>query len=138
VGADEVTNPRREKPVEKIRATTGGMGVDLAVEFVGLKETIEQAIGCVRTGGRVVVVGLGPDVIPLPPPASFVRSELSFLGSYGSSISEMQSVINLVATGKLNLWESITERFSLEEVNRGLDHLRQKIGNPIRIVIEID
>ena len=138
VGADKLINPRREKPVEKIKEMTEGVGVDLAVEFIGLKETIEQAIGCVRTGGRVVVVGLGPDVISLPPPASFVRSELSFLGSYGSSTSEIQSVINLVATGKLNLWGSITERFSLEEVNRGLDHLHQKIGNPIRIVIEID
>ena len=138
VGADEVINPRRENPVEKIKEITGGMGVDLAVEFIGLKETIEQAIGCVRTGGRVVVVGLGPEAISLPPPAAFVRSELSFLGSYGSATSEMQSVINLVASKKLNLSESITKRFPLEEVNKGLDHLHQKIGNPIRIVIEID
>ena len=138
VGADEVINPRRENPVRKIKEMTGGMGVDLAVEFIGIKETIEQAIGCVRTGGRVVVVGLGPEAISLPPPAAFVRSELSFLGSYGSATSEMQSVINLVASKKLNLSESITKRFPLEEVNKGLDHLHQKIGNPIRIVIEID
>ena len=138
VGADEVINPRREKPAEKIKEMTGGMGADLAVEFIGLKETIEQAIACLRTGGRVVIVGLGPDAISLPPPAAFVRSELSFLGSYGSSISEMQSVINLVASKKLNLSESITKRFPLEEVNKGLRHLHQKIGNPIRIVIEID
>jgi len=138
VGADEVINPRRENPVEKIKEMTGGMGVDLAVEFIGLKETIEQAIGCVRTGGRAVVVGLGPEAVSLPHPAAFVRSELSFLGSYGSATSEMQSVINLVASKKLNLSESITKRFPLEEVNKGLDHLHQKIGNPIRIVIEID
>jgi Zn-dependent alcohol dehydrogenase len=47
-------------------------------------------------------------------------------------------VIDLVASGKLNLSDSITERFSLEEVNKGLDHLHKKIGNPIRIVIEFD
>jgi 2-desacetyl-2-hydroxyethyl bacteriochlorophyllide A dehydrogenase len=138
VGADEVINPKREKPVEKIKAMTGGMGADLVLEFIGLKETIEQAIGCVRTGGRVVVVGLGPDAISLPPPSAFVRSELSFLGSYGSSTSEIQSVIDLAANGKLKLSESITERFPLEEVNKGLEHLYKKIGNPIRIVIEID
>ncbi len=138
VGADEVINPRREKPVEKIKEMCGGVGVDLALEFIGLKETIEQAVRCVRVGGRTVVVGLGPDAISLPPPAAFVRSELSFLGSYGSSISEIQSVIDLVASGKLNLSESITERFSLEEANTALDHLHQKIGNPIRIVVGID
>ncbi len=86
----------------------------------------------------MVVVGLGSEAISLPPPTSFVRTELSFLGSYGSTTAEIQSVINLVAGGKLNLSDSITERFPLEEVNKGFDHLHKKIGNPIRIVIEID
>jgi 2-desacetyl-2-hydroxyethyl bacteriochlorophyllide A dehydrogenase len=135
VGADEVINTKREKPIQKIKEMTGGMGVDLALEFIGLKETIDQAIGGVRVGGRTVVVGLGPESISLLPPTIFVRSELSLLGSYGSTTSEIQNVIDLVASGKLNLTESITERFPLEEVNKGLDHLHKKIGNPIRIVI---
>ncbi len=138
VGADEVINPKREKPIQKIREMTGGIGVDLALEFIGIKDAIEQAIGCMRTGGRVVIVGLGPETISLPPPSTFVRTELSLFGSYGSTTGEIQSVIDLVASGKLNLSDSITERFPLEEVNKALDHLHKKIGNPIRIVIEID
>ena len=85
-----------------------------------------------------MVVGLGPDEVILPPPTQIVRTELSFLGSYGSSTSEIQSVIDLVASGKLNLSVSITERFPLEEVNKRLEYLHKKIGNPIRIVIELD
>jgi 2-desacetyl-2-hydroxyethyl bacteriochlorophyllide A dehydrogenase len=138
VGADEVIDPRKDSPVKKIREMTDGIGVDLALEFIGLKETIEQAIGCIKVGGRVVVVGLGPEIISLPPPTTFVRTELSLLGSYGSTTSEIQSVIDLVASGKLNLSDSITERFPLREVNRGLDHLHKKMGNPIRIVIKLD
>ena len=138
VGADEVINPRKENPIEKIKEMTGGMGVDMAVEFVGLKETIEQAVRSVRVGGRTVVVGLGPETIFLPPPTTFVRTELSFLGSYGSTTLEIQNVVDLVAGGKLDLSNSITERFPLEEVNRGLEYLHKKIGNPIRIVIEIN
>jgi threonine dehydrogenase-like Zn-dependent dehydrogenase len=114
------------------------MGVDLAIEFIGLRQTIEQAMGCIRVGGRVVVVGLGPEIISIPPPTTFVRTELSLLGSYGSTTSEIQSVIDLVSNGKLDLSESITERFPLEKINRGLEHLYKKIGNPIRIVIELD
>ena len=138
VGADEVINTRKEESVKKIKELTGGMGVDLALEFIGLRETIDQAVGCIRVGGRVVVVGLGPENISLLPPTTFVRAELSFLGSYGSTTLEIQNVIDLVASGKLNLSSSITERFPLEEVNKGLDHLHKKIGNPIRIVIELD
>ena len=138
VGADEVINPRKENPIEKIKEMTGGMGVDMAVEFVGLKETIEQAVRSVRVGGRTVVVGLGPETIFLPPPTTFVRTELSLLGSYSSTTLEIQNVVDLVAGGKLDLSDSITERFPLEEVNKGLDHLHKKTGNPIRIVIEFD
>jgi len=138
VGADEVINPRKGDPIEMIKALTGGTGVDLAVEFVGLRETIDQAVKCVRVGGRVVVVGLGPDEVTLPPPTQFVRSERSFLGSYGSTTFEIQKVVDLAASGKLDLSNSITERFLLEDVNKGLEHLHQKIGNPIRIVIEMN
>lgn len=138
IGADEVIHPRKEVPVEKIKELTGGMGVDFALEFVGLQETIDQAVRSVRTGGRVVVVGLGPDSVILPPPTQIVRSELSLLGSYGSTTSEIRNVIDLVAGGKLDLSDSITERFSLEDVNQGLEHLHKKINNPIRIVIQIE
>jgi threonine dehydrogenase-like Zn-dependent dehydrogenase len=86
----------------------------------------------------VVVVGLGSETVFLPPPTTFVRTELSLLGSYGSTTSEIQNVIDLVASGKLNLSDSITAKFPLEEVNQGLNHLHKKIGNPIRIVMEID
>jgi len=138
VGADEVINPLREKTVEKIKKMTDGMGVDLALQFIGLKQTIEEAVRCVRIGGRVVVVGLGPENISLPPPTAFVRTELSFLGSYGSTNLEIQNVVDLLASGKLDLSGSITERVSLEETNKGLEHLHQKIGNPIRIVVVQD
>jgi len=56
---------------------------------------------------------------------------------YARRPSEIQNVVDLVAGGKLDLSNSITERFPLEEVNRGLEYLHKNIGNPIRIVIEI-
>ncbi|MGB9629415.1 MAG: zinc-binding dehydrogenase, partial [Thermodesulfobacteriota bacterium] len=138
MGADLIINGKNEDPIQKIKKLTGGMGVDLAIEFVGLKETIEQAIESVRIGGRVVVVGLGPEAITMPPPTTFVRTELSLLGSYGSTTSEIQTVVDLIGNGKLDLSNSITERFPLEEVNKGLEHLHKRINNPIRIVIQIE
>jgi propanol-preferring alcohol dehydrogenase len=135
-GADEVINPEKEDSIQRIKEMTGNMGVDLALEFIGLKETIDQAIQCIRVGGRIVVAGLGPEGILLPPPTAFVRSELSLHGSYGSTTLEIQNVVDLIASGKLNLSDSITERFPLEDVNKGLEHLHRKIGNPVRIVIE--
>lgn len=134
VGADEVINPLREKTVERIKEMTDEMGVDLVLEFIGLKQTIEEAVHCVRIGGRLVIIGLGPENISLPPPTTFVRTELSLLGSYGSTNLEIQNVVDLIVSEKLDLSGSITERVSLEETSKGLEHLHQKIGNPVRIV----
>jgi len=55
----------------------------------------------------------------------------------GSTPSEMQSVADLVVGGKLDLSDSISERFPLEEVNKWLEHLYKKIGSPIHIVVEV-
>lgn len=138
VGADVIINSRNDNLTQKIKGFTDGMGVDLAVEFIGLRETIEKAIKCIRIGGRVVVVGLGPEEISLPPPINFVRTEFSLLGSYGSNLLDIQNVVNLIGNGKLDLSNSITEKFQLEDVNKGLDHLHKKIGNPVRIVIQME
>ncbi len=43
--------------------------------------------------------------------------------------------MDLVASGKLALDESITHTFPLDEVNLALDVLQEKIGNPTRVVI---
>lgn len=60
---------------------TGRIGVDLSLEFIGLRETIEQAMGYISVGEGMLVVGLGPENISLPPPTTFAQTELSLLGS---------------------------------------------------------
>ena len=56
--------------------------MDVAAEFVGLKETTSQCVESVAMNGRVVLVGLGPDPIETVPPTEFVRKQVSLLGSY--------------------------------------------------------
>jgi len=139
-GADLTLNSKNGSPVTAIREATGRRGVDIAAEFVGLQETIAQANAChpersEGSGGRVVVAGLGPDPITVLPPTLFVRKELALLGSYGFTRRTIEQLVELVATGKLDLSSSITDTFPLEQVNEGLKVLHEKIGNPIRVVI---
>ena len=50
-------------PVEEIRRLTGGRGVDIAMEAVGLEKTVGQAISSVKEGGVVATVGLLDETI---------------------------------------------------------------------------
>jgi alcohol dehydrogenase, propanol-preferring len=135
VGADITINAKNISPVTAIRDATGGQGVDVAAEFVGLKDTIAQAVESIVSGGRVVVSGLGPEPITVLPPTVFVRKELSLIGSYAFTRQTIEQLVDLVANGKLALEASITHTFPLDQVNQGLNVLHEKIDNPIRVVI---
>jgi D-arabinose 1-dehydrogenase-like Zn-dependent alcohol dehydrogenase len=138
VGADVAVNGARVEPVEAILAETGGLGVDLAVELVGLTSTIAQAVACLRIGGRAVVAGLGPDPIQTLPPVLFVRREAALLGSYGFTVNEIASLVSLVSSGRLDISGSVSLTLGLDQINEALERLHHKIGDPIRIVIRPD
>ena len=137
MGADLTVNPQQTSPVEAILEATGGLGVDVAAEFVGLQQTISQCVESVARGGRVVVAGLGADPINIVPPTVFVRDGISLLGSYGFTKRNIEQLVELSAAGRLNLEESITHTFSLDEVNTALKYLHEKIENPIRVAVTL-
>jgi Zn-dependent alcohol dehydrogenase len=60
------------------------------------------------------------------------------IGSYGWDRIDIGSALGLIAAGKLDISGSITERFALDDVNTALDHLLNKVGKPIRIVLTQD
>ena len=137
-GADVLCRPDQEDSLEVIKKATGGQGVDLSLECIGLQETIDLAVRVLKTGGRAVIVGLGSQPITLLPPTEFVRRELTLLGSYAFTTREIEELIQLVQKGKLDLSSSISKRIPLEEINQGLEDLHQKTGHPIRIVVIMD
>ena len=47
----------REDVVSRVQQLTGGAGVDLVMEVVGIPATFKQSMDLVRLGGRIVIVG---------------------------------------------------------------------------------
>ena len=137
MGADLTLNPNDVPPVEAILEATGGLGVDVAAEFVGLQATISQCVEAVAPNGRVVVVGLGADPITTVPPTVFVRKQIALLGSYGFTKRGIEQLVELAASGRLDLESSITHTFPLAEVNTALKYLHEKIENPIRVAVTL-
>lgn len=134
LGADEVVNASQDDPAKAIRRRTGD-GVDLAVECVGRPESIAQAVRSLRPGGRAVVVGMGNQPIALPPPALFAWREHALLGSFGSTRADLDAVVEMVRSGRLDLSGSISARLPLAEANRALEMLDSGEGDPVRIAL---
>lgn len=135
-GADEVVNAKEEDAVKKIKSLFRG-GVDVSFEFIGLSQTISSAVMALRRGGRCVGCGIGMDDMALCPPFVFVGNEYELLGSFGSTKEDIKSVLRLMEEGKLNLQNSITQTFPLNDANRALEKLYKKDGNPVRFVLQV-
>jgi len=133
-GVDETINAVEENPVEKLLNLTDGEGVDVAMEFVGKPSTIENTLNSVRRGGKAVLVGLTAEKL-FYDTRLIVRREVNVLGSYAGTRKELKELVQMTTTGKLNLSNSITHKFHLEDTLKGLEVIERQIGNPIRVVI---
>jgi len=133
--ADVKINASKFNPVERILEFTNGKGVDIAIDFVGKNAILNQCIKSLKIGGKAIVVGLGPDSINVSSLTEFARKEFELIGSIAFEKAEIEKIIQLVVSGRLDLSKSISKRISLNEVNGGFELLDKKIGNLIRIVI---
>ncbi len=134
-GADYVINGAHEGVLDRLYELTEGRFADVVLEFVGSRKTIEDAVNCVGKGGKLALVGIGSEDICVSPYKTIIGKEIELIGVNDHLKSEMAQLIELIQTGKIDLSKSITHRFSLEAVNRGIEILEKKIEDPIRIIV---
>lgn len=134
LGASHIISATQD-PAERIRQITDGRFADVALDFVGRRDTIDTAIRSIGHGGRVVLVGLGSEEISISPYRTIIGKEMSLIGVNDHLKSELKELIELAGSGKIDLTSSITHRIPLEEVNYGFEILERNIGNPIRVVV---
>ena len=65
LGADIGLSPKDTNVVEDVKRLTGG-GVDVAVEALGLQETFENALRCLRPGGTLSSLGCYSGKLQIP------------------------------------------------------------------------
>ena len=135
LGAETVINASREDPVESIREKTGGRGVDVVIEASGAPKALQQALDAVKPGGRIVIIGYPPAEVPIPIDKILIK-ELDILGVHRYA-NVFPAAIKLVSSGRINVKTLITHVFPLEKIVEGFKVHIEKIGNPIKVQIEI-
>lgn len=136
LGADVTINAKLESPVKRIKQETNGQGVDVAAEFVGNKTTYDQTVDSIKWGGRAVFVGIGPDPLTVGS-LKLIQKQISLHGSWGFPKETIETLVEVVSNNRLQLEDSITHTFNLDQANTALEYLHKKIENPIRIIITL-
>lgn len=134
-GADVALDPTSVGVPAEIKRLTNTRGLDLAVDLVGANAVLAQAAECLGRHGRVLMVGLSLDPIQLGIGVFFGLLSQSLLGHLGYTKQDLDDVVALAASGRLDLSRSVSQVIPLEDVVAGVDALRRKEGNPVRIVV---
>ncbi len=136
-GATDVVNGGDVDAVDALKELTGGRGVDVSFEVIGLQTTIQQALRSARRGGQTILVGI-PDrdaIIPMRAMAAVYGARTIRGCWYGSSLpqQDVPRILELHDRGELELRALISGELALDDVNRGLDDLAS--GTATRSVI---
>ncbi|MDT5180009.1 MAG: hypothetical protein QOJ95_4207 [Mycobacterium sp.] len=135
VGADAALDPLHPDFDELILSLTDGLGLDLAVDFVGSNHVLRQADASLARGGKVMIVGLTQDDIHLGPSERFGIGRHQLLGSLGYKRRHLEQVANLVRRGRLGLSQLVSATYSLRDIEKGIAHLTSPSSDAVRIVI---
>jgi threonine dehydrogenase-like Zn-dependent dehydrogenase len=134
LGADVALDPSEDVP-NAIRDATRGRGLDLALDLIGKQAVVRQAMQSCTRGGRIVVVGQSFEPLDLGPLAFVSFLGLSVLGHLGYSKRHLEQVLTLMATGRLDVSGSISDRLPLHRIQEGVDRLASKEGAPVRLLV---
>jgi alcohol dehydrogenase len=113
---------------------TGGEGVDVVIDTVGLESTAAQSFRLVRPGGRIVGVGYTQTSSFVLPTPRFVLEEVELVGSRYVRLDELSRAIRLVEDGKVRM--VIDRTLALADANAALEALER--GEVVgRIVLDV-
>lgn len=118
VGADHALAPD-EGAADAIRDLSGGVGADVALDFVGVDATIALAASVCRPMGHATVVGIGGGSFGF----SFfsLPYEVSLATTYWGTRPELFELLELARRGRV---EAHVERFGLDHAAEAYDRLR--------------
>jgi threonine dehydrogenase-like Zn-dependent dehydrogenase len=133
-GASHAFDARDPDVGRKVRAVSGG-GVAVAVECVGQPSAQRTTFDCLRRGGVAVFVGVGVEPLAGPQTERFVAQEFEARGAFAYSRDEIERVIRLVASGRLDVGAAISERYPLRAVDEAVASFRDRTTNPVRVLV---
>jgi len=134
LGADHVLNPGKHEVKKEVLSLTENRGADVAFEVVGISDTLQTAISCVRKGATVTLVGnLSPKAeIPLQ---ALVTQQIRLQGSC-AICGEYPAVLDMIAREEVNVEAILSAEAPLSEGADWFQRLYEKEPGLIKVVLK--
>jgi len=137
MGADVVLDPSREDVQMEIRRLTGGRGVDVAIEALGLQTTFEQALRSLRPGGTLSSLGVYSGKLSIPQDAFGAG-----IGDYKivttlcpGGKERMRRLMELVRCHRIDLTPLLTHHYPLESIIDAYKLFQDRRDSVVKVAI---
>jgi alcohol dehydrogenase len=137
LGADHTINYLELNPVDEIMRLTGGRGVDVAIEALGTQQTFESCLRALKPGGTLSSVGVYSGKLSLP-----VDAFAAGLGDHRlvttlcpGGKERMRRLMNVVASGRIDLGPLVTHRFKLDQIEEAYDLFAHQRDGVLKVAI---
>src|SRR5687768_7360532 len=118
-GATDAVNSGGASWRDAVLAMTDGLGVDVAIEAVGVPATFEMATELIRPGGTVANVGVHGKSVELKLQDLWIKDVAITTGLVSATTTPM--LLKLVAQGKLTPEKFVSHRFALDSIMEAYD-----------------
>ncbi|MDF2663063.1 MAG: tdh [Paenibacillus sp.] len=133
MGADHVVNSRTESLADRLKALTGGEGVEVLLEMSGHPDAIRQGLEGTANAGRVSLLGIPASGVELDLARNIIFKGLRLDGITGRRMyTTWYQVKGLLESGRLDLSPLITHRFRLEQYEEAFELVRS--GNCGKVI----
>jgi L-iditol 2-dehydrogenase len=134
-GASYALDAKENLP-EKLKEINDGHLADQVFVCTGATSAAMSAIDCVESGGSILFFAVPDPTVKLSVPINqFWRNEITMRTSYGAAPNDLEDSLRFLATGKLNVKEMITHKFSLRDAQEGF-RLMSEAGESLKIILE--
>ncbi len=135
-GADGTINSKDKDIVKETERITDGNGFDVCVEACGQDVTFLSCIDCAAFAGNIILIGNGKKQTTFLH-SVLLKKELNVFGSRNSLPADFKAVIDLIASGKVNVNDMVSAVYPIDKVADAFDALTHNDGSLSKVLIQV-
>lgn len=137
VGADQVVDFGEKDPVDEILKLTGGRGVDVAIEALGLQQTFEASLRVLKPGGTLSSLGVYSNdlKVPLDAFAAGLGDHHIVTSLCPGGKERMRRLMSTIAGERLDLKPLVTHRYRLDQIEEAYELFANQQGGVMKVAV---
>lgn len=136
MGADVTLDYRAQDVAAEVRRLTGG-GADVAIEALGIQDTFESALRCLRPGGTLSSLGVYAGNLSIPADgfaAGLADTRIVTTLCPGGK-ERMRRLMEIVRAGRVDLTPLLTHSFSLDQIGEAYELFGSRRDGVLKVAI---